>query len=332
MFAIAPLMCVVAAVATPRLLPPMPKVNTGPVDWWGLVTLGAAMVLVLSGISRSVTSFGGAGAWLLVGGLAMATLWVVIERRSALPSFPIRLFASGVFTGAVIVGVAFNLIQSAGTLQLSDYWQYLGDWTPLQVTLGIQPFYVIGVIGALVAGRALSSGRSPRSVVVVSCLVTGVGFLALAPIDPRASYWGFLPAIVLVGIGMMAGTTAQSQVFVQQAPTESYGAVTASKTTVGQIGFALGFALSSVLADRLTISGAVRRLRDEGMPDFQARHSLTGAGSHLHVGHKPSTQQGQEILAAAAASYQHAYVVIMLVCAAVMAVAALLAWRLMRPE
>ena len=330
MFLIAPAMCVVAAIATLRLLPPMPRVNTGPVDWWGLVTLGAAMVMLLAGISQLVNTLGGLGAWFLAGGCVLTVVWVIIERRSSAPSFPVSLFASGMFTGAAIVGVAFNLVQSASTLQLSDYWQYLGQWTPMSVTMGIQPFYVIGVIGALLAGRALSAGRSARVVVVVSCVLTGLGFLVLAGIDPRASYWGFLPAIVLIGIGMMAGTTAQAQVFVREAPAASYGAVTASKTTVGQIGFALGFALSSLLADRLTLSGAISRLAAAGMPEYQARHSLTGASSHLHVGHVPDTAQGKEILAAAMASYQHAYVVIMLVCAATMAGAAALAWWLMR--
>ncbi len=52
LFLVVPVMCAVSLVLTPRLLPPMPRTGSGRVDVVGLVLLGAAMVAVISGVSR----------------------------------------------------------------------------------------------------------------------------------------------------------------------------------------------------------------------------------------------------------------------------------------
>lgn len=332
LFAVVPVMCTVAALATPRLLPLMPTVKSGVVDWWGLVLLGLAMVLILGGISRGVDHTDGLMVGMLAAGVVLMAGWVVVELRSHRPSFPVRLFATGAFAGAVIVGISFNVIQAASTLALADYWQFLGRRSVLEVTVGIQPFYLVGIAGALVAGRMLSAGTAPRGVVVASCGLGAVGFGLLSAVAPTASYWYFLPAVCLIGVAMAAGTTAQSQVFVQQAPADTYGSVTASKTSVGQLGSALGFAMAAVVGDRLTAGGVRRRLSEAGVDSHSINNSLQGLESYVRTGKAGTTDLARETLSAAAASYHHAYTVTMVLCAVILAVSAALTWWLMRPR
>ncbi|MEI6622266.1 MAG: MFS transporter [Actinomycetes bacterium] len=330
LFAVVPIMCAVAFVATPRLLPEMERVQVAGSDWLGLVVMGAAMVAFLDGISQLAREVGPISLGLVVLGIVLFAFWVLIEKRGRYPAFPLQLFASRVFLGALIVGVTFNVVQAAATLGLSNIWQYVDRERPLGVTLGLQPFYVIGIIGALVAGRRLSAGTSPRLVIAISCLAAALGFVALAPTSVSHSYWMSLPAVVFIGIGMMAGTTAQSQVFVEQAPAEQYGSVTASRTTVGQLGFALGFGMSTVLLQDLTFGELGTKLSAAGLSPAQVQAGLTEVESYITT-EVPSTNPADKgLLELAAQTYSHSFTVTMLVAAGIMLASAAAAWLLMR--
>lgn len=332
LFLVVPVMCVVAWVATPRLLPLVPPVPDVGGDAVGLILLGVGMVSLLVGTSQATFTYGWS-AWGPVGaGFIVLAIWVWWEVRSDRPAFPVRLFASGPFAAAALVGVTFNMVQAANSLQLSNYWQFIDGQSAFVVSMEMQPFYVVGVLGALVAGRLLSSGRSPRGIMTASCLITAVGFLAIVPISQDASYWAYLPAVVLIGIGMLAGTTAQGQVFVQEAPSTSYGAVTASRSTMGQVGFAFGFALSAVLMDRLTNEGVVDRMRDAGASPQSITSGLTAVQSFVKSGQDPTGAAAQQALTDAGASLHQALDVLMLVCAAVMVLSALVVWVVCRPR
>lgn len=69
-------------------------------------------------------------------------------------------------------------------------------------------------------------------------------------------------ALVVVGFGAGAASVAQSQILITEAPPEFVGPVAASRTTFGQIGYAIGLAGSAVVTTMLTIwtlgTGAAR--------------------------------------------------------------------------
>ncbi len=330
LFLVVPVMCVISLLATPRLLPVVPRVPGGRVDITGLVLLGLGLVLLLAGVSRATTA-GGWGSWGPAGvGVAVLALWCWWEARQPDPAFPIRLFRSGPFAAAALVGVTFNIVQAASSLQFSDYWQFVDGQTPFVVSLEIQPFYVLGIVGALVAGRLLSAGRSPRALISISCLITGAGLLAVVPLSQSASYWAYLPAIAVIGTGMMAGMTAQSQVFVDQAPHTSYGSVTASRSTVGQIGFAFGFAASTAIIQRLTDAGTLTRLQESGVSPSRDQRALGAVEGFVESGRVAAGGVVDTALADAAASFHSALQILMLLCAVVMLVSAGAVWLLMR--
>lgn len=330
LFLVVPVMCLISLIATPRLLPVVPRVGGGRVDVAGLVMLGVGLVLLLVGVSRATTA-GGWWAWGPAGaGAALLAVWAWWESRQTEPAFPIRLFRSGPFAAAALVGVTFNIVQAASSLQFSNYWQFVDGQTPFVVSLEIQPFYVLGIVGALVAGRLLSAGRSARTLISISCLITGAGLLAVVPLSQSAPYWAYLPAIAVIGTGMMAGMTAQSQVFVQQAPHTSYGTVTASRSTVGQIGFAFGFAASTAIIQRLTDAGTLTRLQDSGVTSGRDQRALGAVEAFVESGAPATGAFGETALADAAASFHGALQILMLICALVMLASAAAVWLLMR--
>lgn len=69
----------------------------------------------------------------LLAGLLFLGIFVVVEKRGAHPFFPIELFRNPGFVAAVGMGVAFNLAQAVGILQLANIWQYVYGFSTVEV-------------------------------------------------------------------------------------------------------------------------------------------------------------------------------------------------------
>jgi len=336
LFLVVPAMCLVSAVLVPRMLPAMPRVGSGPADLKGLIVLGAGMMLLISGLTQATSQPTHPLTWLFVlAGVALLAGWVAIELRGGHPSFPVRIFRSRPYLAAVLVGLTGNITAAAMVLGMNDHLQYIARDSVLVATIGLQPSYIIGGLGGLaagglLAGRWLSTGVSPRVVMTVGPLLAAVGYAALIPLHHGSSYWAILPGTVVAGLGLAAMMTAQAQVIVRVAPADAYGAVTSSKTSIGQLGSALGMILTILFLDRMTAGGVVRGLRTEGVSAADAHATLTALDNYLTTGHKPGLHDLPDAIGHAMSSFSGAFHGSMLLCAGIMVATAGAVWVLMR--
>jgi hypothetical protein len=100
--------------------------------------------------------------------------------------------------------------------------------------------------------------------------------------------------------------------------------------TAGQFFYALGFALSTVVVDKLTTGGVVRRLEAVGVPADEIGTGLSAVNTFAARGTRPSTQLGQEALANAVTSYGTAFRTTMLLAAVAIVLVTVLATGLLR--
>ncbi len=330
-FLVVPAMCALSALPTPRLLPRMPRLASGPVDLWGLFLIGLGLMILITGFLAVATDPGSLVAWALVaGGGLVLVAWVIVELRRRAPAFPVRLFRSRPFVAAVLVGVFVNGACATLVISLSDYLQYQKQGSVFVATFGLQPFYLIGAAAWLVAGRQLSAGRSPRGVITLSSLVAAAGFIALLPVQQSSAYWVILPGSLLLGYGVNAAMTGQAQVIVDSAPPDAYGAVTSSRLTIGELGYSLGMILTTLLLSRVTASGIVHGLTEQGMSGEDAYATLAALNTSLLSGQTPAVKNLPDVLRIAASAFDAAFDARMAIGAAVMVATAAAAWLLMR--
>jgi MFS family permease len=331
LFLVVPAMCVPSALLTPRLVPRMPRAGSGPVDLWGLVLIGLGLVTVTTGFLAVATDPGSLLAWALVaGGGLLLVAWVMVELRRHAPAFPVRLFRSRAFVAAVLVGIFVNGACAVTVICLSDYLQYEKQGSVFVATFGLQPFYLIGAAAWFVAGRRLSAGRSPRSVIALNALVAAAGFVALLPLQQSSAYWVILPGSLLIGYGVNAAMTGQAQVIVDAAPADAYGAVTSSRLTIGELGYSLGMILTTLLLSRVTASGIVHGLTEQGMSGEDAYATLATLHASLLSGQPPAVEDLSGVLTVTASAFDAAFDLRMVMGAAVMIATAAAAWLLMR--
>lgn len=242
-----PIVAVIALLMCLRGLPEAKADSVGAFDYVGLGSIAVSLIGLIYGLSNAA-SYGWGSTQVLVpvlGGLAFMALFIWWEGRIAAPAFPVKLFKDPELAGSVAVGFSFNMWQAVVMIQLSMLWQYVYQYTPLQVSLGQLPMSLAMVVGAVIAGRLLSRGI-PASLNLIVGHVLLIGTMVLFGFSTTTSpYIFFAIPMIVGGFARMLNETTMGQFFVAKPPPALTGAMASSKTAIGQTSFALGTALSS---------------------------------------------------------------------------------------
>jgi len=331
LFVVLPLMCLVALVLTPRLLPVMEAIRGGSVDWAGIVLLALSITGLVGGLGR-ISSPGGQsqGFIALVASAVCFTAWLFVESRASSPILPLGLLRTRLFVAAMIIGLLMNAVMGAAVLGLSDLLQYAQQDDVSVAALLLQPFFVLGSIGGAIAGRYLSRSRPPYLVAGIGAAISALGFVWLALTHLGTPYPLVLPGMLIAGMGLAATLTAQAQVFVQAATGDHYGPLTSLKTTVSQIGSGLGMVLSVVVLQLLTDNGLSRQLAATGIPASELGTAQQVLQSFVESGQPPRATDATALLHAAAESFSGADDLLMFGSAIACAVTAVIAWFWLR--
>jgi MFS family permease len=173
-------------------------------DWFGaaLATVGLG-ALVYGLIESSRLGF---GHWAvlsaLIGGISSLVALLIWEARARNPMLPLALFRSRDFTGANLLTL-FLYSALGGTLFFLplNFIQVQG-YTATAAGAALLPFIlIIFVLSRSSGGLVVRHGS--KLPLVIGPIIAAAGFALFMVPDVRASYLGkFLPAIVVLGLGM----------------------------------------------------------------------------------------------------------------------------------
>jgi EmrB/QacA subfamily drug resistance transporter len=237
------------------------------VDVAGAVTLSSAIVLVLLAAQWAGGPIGWTSPWMaliVLGIVALLTLFVRIERRAPMPTVPLDLFRRRMFLLGAIASFAFG-------------------WAAF--TLGaFVPLFVQGVIGAGVRGAgvallaqslawsvaAAASGALVRPLGYRRMNLVGfglllAGYLLMLPIGPGSDLFAIVPPMVLIGVGCGLCSTSLLLAIQNSVDHSFLGVATSMAMFFRNIGLAVG----------VSVLGAIQlaRLSDRyggGVPDTGA--------------------------------------------------------------
>ena len=219
-------------------------------DTLGAVLGTAGLMAVVYGVVRSEPS--GWGSFEVVGvltaGVVLLAAFVVVERRSAAPLVPLRLFRSralSVSGGSLALnGAAFLSMFFLSAIYLQ---QVRGD-SALEAGVHFLPMG-----GAAIAGAALASQLvqrvGTRTVQLAGGVLSVIGLLLLSQADATGSYASeLLPGLIVFGFGIIAvGVPGQITAVSEVRPQEA-GAASGVVNAMYQVGGALGLAIVTTLS------------------------------------------------------------------------------------
>jgi MFS family permease len=187
------------------------------VDWWGNLTFGLGLVLMMVSVTYGIRPYGGAPTgWgsplvlaLLVGSIASLIAFVVIEKRVAEPMFRLALFRIRAFTfgtlSTFLAAVARGGLMFMLIIWLQGIWLPLHGYSFTETPLWAGIYMLPLTIGMLIAGPTsgyLSDRYGARPFATGGMLATAVSFglLMMLPID--FSFPVFAAILFLIGASM----------------------------------------------------------------------------------------------------------------------------------
>ncbi|MFD4636375.1 MFS transporter [Lentzea sp. NPDC058436] len=216
--------------------------------------------------------------------VGVLALWLFARRQRQLPVplIDLRLFQRRQFATSVGSNLVAVFTLTAFGLIISQYFQVVREWTPLNAGIA----YVPGAVAAVLAGGVLAAtainkiGRG--SSVALGLVLAAIGFGLLARVEADSSYALVVVAQIAVGAGAGLTLTVTSDTILGTVPRDRSGAAAAISVTAYELGGSLGIAIIGTV-----LSGIYRAqlVLPEGVPQSvveQVRESFSAAvGSGL---------------------------------------------------
>jgi predicted MFS family arabinose efflux permease len=182
---------------------------------------------------------------------ALATGWVVAERRVASPMVDLRMLARPAMWSACLLtfvitassGMVLFLLPQLFAVSADGYGFGAGT---TDIGLFLLPGAIAGAVSDSVGG--IAAGRfGPRAVVVVGTVVTAATLTALAAL--HSAEWQLVLAKVLTAFAAGVATTALLAGTAAAIPTKDIGIATSLLVVTRVIGVALGAQIAGAILD-----------------------------------------------------------------------------------
>ena len=303
------------------LLPESKNPQSARIDPASAVLSVLAIVPVVYAIKHAI---GQGFDWTVIAGILLGTLsgWVFARRQQRLevPLVDIDLFRIPAFSGAV-ASTGLAIFAFFGVLFfLSQYLQLVRGYSPFWAGLAEMPatiasIAVIAIVGFILAklglGRAIAAGL----------LIGAIGLAGLGVTEGWTSFLGMGISLAIIGLGIGIAMTLATDAVVSVAPPARAGAAASIAETAYELGVALGIGVlgsiqTAVYRANLQIPAGTSASDANSLMDSLASAAATLGGKNA------------ELLAVAQSAFTHGVQVTAYIAAALLVVAAFVAWWL----
>ncbi|GAA2042380.1 MDR family MFS transporter [Agromyces tropicus] len=240
------------------------------IDWWGASAIIVGLVPLLL-----VAEEGREWGWTSALAIACYTIGVVglvafvlIERAMGDDAIiPLKLFRSGTFSMATVIGVFVGFGMFGAMLTIPLYLQLVFGSTPTESGFQMLPMILGLMIASILSGQIIARTGHYRIFPILGTALMAGGFLDLTTLQYDSSYWVMAGAMLLIGLGLgqlMQTLTIASQ---NSVGLRDMGVATSASTFFRQIGGTAGTAVLLSLLFTLMPANITGSLADEATLD-----------------------------------------------------------------
>lgn len=245
----------IALIGGMLLLPRTGRDNRARLDLVGAALVSAGLFAIVFGLSSADdhgwSSFRTWGD--TVGGVLLVVLFLAWQARASHPLLPLGTLKDR----NRIASLAGMLIAGCGSygvfLFLTYYMQVTLGYSPVKTGVVFLPLIGCLVISAQISTTVTLNRYGPRVAVSIGMVLNAVGLAWLAGVGLEDDYAGtVLGPLLLIGLGLGQMLPAVMSGATEAAPRAHVGAVSATVTTMQQMGGAIGTALLNTVATSTT--------------------------------------------------------------------------------
>jgi EmrB/QacA subfamily drug resistance transporter len=242
---------IIAALLAPRLIAESRSESaTRAFDVAGAFTVTAGLSALVYGLVEAPNAGWGSGQTigLLAAGVVLLGAFAAVERRSAAPLVPFRIFRLRTLTGANVVGILTGASLFSMFFFISLYMQNVLGYSAIKAGLSYLPLAVSIIVAAGVASQLVTKVGF-KAVLAAGMGLIAAGLLWFGQISPSGSFLSdLLGPMLLAAVGLGFAFVPQTIAAVSGIGEHEAGLASGLINTSQQVGGALGLALLSTVA------------------------------------------------------------------------------------
>ncbi|SDL79277.1 Major Facilitator Superfamily protein [Glycomyces sambucus] len=254
MFAIPTIAIIATTLIVARSMPDdPPAASDSRIDWLGVILLSCTLVALVLGF----TAVAGGGlpplvtGAVIVGVAALATGWVVVERRVPSPMVDLRMLAAPAMWSSCVVTLLMSLgfgmtVYLVPQLLSTPAEGYGFAASSTDIGLLLLPATIAGVVAGTIAGIA-ARRFSPRAVITVGAIATAAALLTLASMHDAT--WQLVVARALIGFAVSVSAIALLAGIATAVAAEDTGIATGLLVVTRVVGVAIGAQIAGAILE-----------------------------------------------------------------------------------
>ncbi|MCJ1715776.1 MDR family MFS transporter [Curtobacterium sp. VKM Ac-2922] len=222
------------------------KTDKPKVDWWGATAVIVTLVPLLLVAEQGRTWGWGSPAAIacyVIGVVGLVTLLIVESKTGDAAIIPLKLFRSGTFSMATVIGFLVGFAMFGAMLTIPLYLQIVVGLSPTQSGFATLPLVGGLMIASITSGQIVARVGRYRIFPVIGTALVSAGYVVLTFMSIDKPLWFLMIGMFLIGLGL--GSVMQSLTLASQGSVEArdMGVATSSATFFRQIGGTLGTAV-----------------------------------------------------------------------------------------
>lgn len=320
---------VLLLVLGPWLLPEYKDPNAGRLDLVSVALSLAAVLPVIYGVKQLAEhGLGWLPVLIVLAGLAVGVLFVRRQGRLAYPLLDLALFRRPAFSAAIAAYALSCLAMFGLYIFITQYLQLVLALSPLQAGIATVPWALAFVVGSLLAPK-LAQHVAPIGILVWGLVAAAVGFAMLTQADGPHGLAVLVAATVVMSLGMAPVFTIGNEMIITSAPPERAGSASAISETSSEFSGALGIAVFGSIGTAF-YRNALGAHMPEGVPPEAASVAVATLGGAVATAETLPGPVGEALLFQARAAFVDVLQTNAAIAAAVVLLASVLAWRILR--
>jgi EmrB/QacA subfamily drug resistance transporter len=270
----------------------------------------------------------------VVTGLLLLIAFAVAETRSPAPMMPPVLFRSRSFTGANLLTLFLYAALACFFFYLPFNLIQLQGYTPTQAGAALLPFILLMFVLSRWSGGLVDT-YGARLPLLVGPLVAALGFGLLALPGIGGSYWTtYFPGISVLGLGMAITVAPLTTTVMGSVSAQRSGVASGINNAVSRLAGLLAIAVLGILVITVFSASLERRLAQLGVPPAVTQALMSQQARLTAVQIPPEVAPaGREVIRRAVEeSYLASFRVVLVICAVLAILSALLAWALVEDK
>ncbi|QKG83779.1 MFS transporter [Kroppenstedtia pulmonis] len=169
-------------------------------------------------------------------------VFLIVERRSSHPMFPLRYFTNPTFTASVFVAISIGFGLFSVFFILTLFLQQVQGYSAIEAGLRFLPTTIAMIVTAPLAGR-LAGRIGSRLPMTTGMTLAGMSLLLFLRVDVNTPYQNWWWIMMLLGMGIGFTMAPMVAAIIGTVPESRSGMASATSSTARELGGLLGIAL-----------------------------------------------------------------------------------------